>query len=187
VARLPRLQIAGGVFHLTARGNRRQPIYVNDRDRDWFLKLLTDVVSRNGWRCHAFCLMPNHYHLLVETPEPNLSLGMYRLNGSYAQWFNRTHTVEGHLFQRRFHSVLVESNWDVLQLSRYIVLNPVRAGLCSHPAEWRWSSYRATVGLGRRPALLTLDWLLSQFGRGANARLSYREFIDSAPAHAPSP
>jgi putative transposase len=182
------LQVAGGVFHVTARGNRRQPIFNDDRDRERFLSLLTEVVSRSGWRCHAFCLMPNHYHLLIETPEPNLSTGMYRLNGSYAQWFNRRHGVDGHLFQRRFHSALVGSIWHLVELSRYIVLNPVRAGLCSHPGEWRWSSYRATIGIGRRPALLTVHWLLRQFGRTPEqARVSYREFVESAPARARSP
>src|SRR5262249_24281953 len=95
VARPPRLQAAGGAFHITAGGNRRQPIFNDDRDRERFLRLLTDVIRRSGWRCHAFCLMPNHYHLLIETPEPNLSTGMYRLNGSYAQWFNRRLGLDG--------------------------------------------------------------------------------------------
>lgn len=181
VARPLRLRPAGGVFHITARGNRRQAIFEDDRDREQFLRLLADVVQRNGWQCHAFCLMPNHYHLLVETPEPNLSAGMHRLNGVYAQWFNRRHGVDGHLFQRRFHSVLVESTWHLLETSRYIVLNPVRAGLCRHPREWTWSSYRTMLGAGNRSesSLLTVDWLLAQFGRTTStARAAYRRFVD---------
>jgi REP element-mobilizing transposase RayT len=174
---------------VTARGNRRQQIFSDDHDRARFVELLAEVVAQTGWRCHGFCLMPNHYHLLVETPEPNLSVGMYRLNGLYAQWFNRRHEVDGHLFQRRFHSVLVESNWHLVELCRYIVLNPVRAGLCAHPREWRWSSYRATIGVGaRRPSFLTLDWLLAQFGRRtAQARASYRGFVESALGHGRPP
>lgn len=137
---------------------------------------------RHRWRCHAYCLLGNHYHLLVETLEASLSEGMRRLNGVYAQWFNRKHEVGGHLFQGRFHSVLVESPWHLLELSRYIVLNPVGAGLCGHPREWRWSSYRGTEGSEAPLPLLTVDWLLGQFGRRSEqAREAFRAFVEDAP------
>lgn len=149
---------------MTTRGNRRQAIYFDDFDRRQFTTLLTRVVEALDWRCHAFCLMPNHYHLLLETPEPNLSAGMQRLNGVYARTFNWIHGFEGHLFERRFRCVVVERESQVLELARYVELNPVRAGLCDHPADWPWSSYRALVGLANPPAFLTCDWLLSLFG-----------------------
>ncbi len=178
MARPKRLERAGGIYHVIARGNRRQPIIEDERDSRRILHYVDDVVTRCVWRCHAYCLMPNHFHLLLETPEPNLSIGMQRLNGSYAQWFNRRHNVDGHLFQGRYHAVLIESNWHLLELSRYIVLNPVRAGLCAEPAAWVWSSYRATIGELRRPRFLRLEWLLGQFGSDlAKARASYAQFV----------
>lgn len=121
--------------------------------------------------------MTNHYHLLLETPEPDISLGMQRLNGAYAQRFNWRHDVVGHVFERRFHSVPVESNWHLLELARYIVLNPVRAGICRRPGDWPWSSYRAATGTAARPPLVTLDWLLAQFGQGARAHERFAAFV----------
>ena len=178
MARLPRIQVPGGIFHITARGNRRQPIFLDDGDLEQFLTLFADVVRRRGWRCHAYCLMQNHYHLLIETPEADLSIGLHRLNACYAQWFNWKHDVDGHLFQGRFHSVLVESNWHLLELARYIALNPVRARLCLGPGDWRWSSYVAAIGAVRPPVFLSLDWLLAQFGSDRpTARNSYRRFV----------
>ena len=181
MARPPRVAPPGGVFHITARGNRRQEIFLDDRDRRRFLDLLGTVVSRHAWRCHAFCLMPNHFHLMIETRAGDISAGMQRLNGGYAQWFNRRHEFDGHLFQSRFHSVLLESNWHVLELSRYIVLNPVRASLCRDPAEWPWSSYRAFMALSPSPGFLTVDWLLEQFGADPrSARTTFRRFVGEA-------
>jgi putative transposase len=185
VARPPRLQIPGGIYHVTARGNRRQPIFLDEADYRRFLQILAVVVARLGWRCHAYCLMPNHYHLLIETPDANLSAGMQRLNGLYAQWFNRQHQFDGHLFQGRFHAVLVESNWHLLELSRYIVLNPVRAQLARDAGGWRWSSYRAATAATPRPAFLELTLLLEQFGREqARACEAFRIFVHDAPARA---
>jgi REP element-mobilizing transposase RayT len=167
-----------GIFHITARGNRRQEIFLDDRDRRRFLAVLDETMSRHGWRCHSYCLMPNHYHLLLETSAADLSEGMHRINSGYALWFNRKHGFDGHLFQGRFHSVLLASTWHLLELSRYIVLNPVRGGLCRGPAEWRWSSYRAALALAPTPRFLTLDWLLAQFGADpANARASFQRFV----------
>jgi REP element-mobilizing transposase RayT len=181
MARPLRIAPPGGIFHVTARGNRRQEIFFDDRDRLRFLEMFGTAVSRHDWRCHAYCLMPNHFHLMIETPAGDISAGMQRLNGGYAQWFNRRHEFDGHLFQSRFYSVLLESNWHLLELSRYIVLNPVRARLCRDPAEWRWSSYRAYMALARRPEFLTVDWLLEQFGSDSQrARTVFRRFVGEA-------
>ena len=130
MARAPRVQVAGGLYHVGSRGVRRTRIYRSNGDYVLFELLLQRAVERFGWRCHTYCLMPNHYHLLIETPAPNLSAGMQRLNSTYAQWFNDLHGFSGHVFERRFFSRLVESSYDLLELVRYIVLNPVRAGIC---------------------------------------------------------
>jgi REP element-mobilizing transposase RayT len=178
VARPLRFQPPGGIFHVFSRGNRRQPIFLDDRDYAYFLALVAQVVKRYRWRCHAYCLMPNHFHLLIETPSESLSVGMHRLNSLYAQYFNRRHDFDGHLFQGRFGSVVVRSEWHLIELSRYIVLNPVRAGLCARPEEWRWSSYRAAVGSRSRPTFLTTDFLLSFFGsKLAEQRAGYAAFV----------
>jgi REP-associated tyrosine transposase len=181
--RRPRLQIPGGVFHLTARGNRRQAIFTDDRDHERFLQILGRVVAGRRRRCHAYGLMPNHYHLLIETPVADLSAGMHQLNGVFARWFNWRHQLDGHLFQSRFHSTVVESQWHLFELSRYLVLNPVRAGLCSEPAEWRWSSYSALVGGAETPPFLSVEWLLAQFAPQAHdARRRFEGFVvDAAP------
>jgi putative transposase len=183
--RLPRRQIPDGLYHVTTRGNRRQPIVLEDRDCEVFLFLLGKVVERLGWKVHAYCLMTNHYHLLVETPNADISVGMQLLNGQYAQAFNRRHGYEGHLFERRFAAEEIESDWHLLEVCRYIVLNPVRAGLCRHPGEWRWSSYRATVGRVRCPRLLTLR-LLGMFGSNlVKARAAFDEFVMRGLARPP--
>jgi REP element-mobilizing transposase RayT len=188
VARRLRLQVAGGVFHVVTRGNRRQLIYLDAIDREFFLRLLTLAIARYGWTCHAYCLMGNHYHLLIETREETLSVGMQWLNGAYAQYFNGRHGYDGHLFQGRFWSELVESNVHLIELSRYIVLNPVRAGLCASAGEWEWSSYRAATGAVPVPKHLTPDWLLAQFGRDLEGRRAgYAKFVADAPRRARSP
>ncbi|MDP1767869.1 MAG: transposase [Nitrospirota bacterium] len=178
MARPLRLEFPGAVYHLTSRGNARQDIVADDRDRTDFLSLLAHVIDRYGWLCHAYCLMDNHYHLLIETLQPNLSLGMRQLNGRYTQAFNRRHERVGHLFQGRFTAILVEKEAHLLELCRYVVLNPVRAKMVTHPRQWAWSSYRATVGETTAPAWLTTDWVLSQFGqRMGPAREHYRTFV----------
>lgn len=167
---------------MTTRGNRHQAIYFDDFDRRQFTALLARVVEALHWQCHGFCLMPNHYHLVLETPEPNLSAGMQRLNGVYAKTFNWIHGFEGHLFERRFRCVVPESESHVLELARYVALNPVRAGLCDHPADWRWSSYRALAGLADPPTFLTCDWLLSLFAVDRQrAQLRFTEFVAGRP------
>jgi putative transposase len=180
--RPPRIQFPGATYHVTSRGIRKSAIYTDTRDRLRFGQLLQGVVDRFAWRCHAYCWMTNHFHLLVETPHGDISRGMHRLNGMYARWFNWRHGYEGHLFDRRFGAVLVEDESHLLELTRYIVLNPVRAGACDHPGEWRWSSYAETVGFRDRPAYLQTAWLLSLFDRDAStARRRYAEFVASAP------
>jgi REP element-mobilizing transposase RayT len=178
MARPLRLEFPGAVYHVTSRGNARQDIVADDRDRTEFLSMLAHVVDRYGWLCHAYCLMDNHYHLLVETPQPNLSLGMRQLNGRYTQAYNRRHHRVGHLFQGRFTAILLEKEAHLLELCRYVVLNPVRARLVPHPRQWLWSSYRATVGETKAPAWLTTDWILGQFGqRVGPAQEKYRAFV----------
>jgi putative transposase len=185
VPRSPRPQIAGGIYHLGTRGVRRERIYAEPGDYDLFGSIFGRVVEHFEWRCHTYCLMPNHYHLLVETPAPNVSAGMQRLNGIYAQWFNHLYGFSGHVFERRFFSRLVESTYDLLVLTRYIVLNPVRAGLCDNAADWRWSSYPALAGDARVETFLTTRSLLSHFSPNARqAQDAFRTFVSEAPPRA---
>lgn len=178
MARPLRLEFPGALYHITSRGNAKQSIFLDDRDRKNFLRVLKSVVDRFNWRCHAYCLMENHYHLVVETPDANLSSGMRQLNGVYTQKFNTRHERVGHLFQGRYKSILVEKHRHLLSLCRYVVLNPVRSGTVRRPGEWDWSSYRPTLGEGERPPFLTKDWILSQFGDNLREAVAqYRRFV----------
>ena len=178
MARPLRLEFPGAVYHITSRGNARHDIVADDRDRTAWLSLLAHVIDRYGWLCHAYCLMDNHYHLLIETPQANLSLGMRQLNGRYTQGYNRRHERVGHLFQGRFTAILVEKEAHLLELCRYVVLNPVRAKMIAHPRLWTWSSYRATVGETNAPVWLITDWILGQFAQRIGvARERYRTFV----------
>ena len=187
MARPLRVEYAGAVYHVTSRGNRGQWIYDGDDDRRMFLAVLDGVVGRFGWFCHGYCLMSNHYHLIIETPDPNLSRGMRQLNGVYTQRYNYVHGSSGHVFQGRYKAVVVEKGHHLLELCRYLVLNPVRAGMVKRAQEWRWSGYRATAGLQAPPDFLSTDWALSQFGkRLTEAQRAYREFVREG-MKAPSP
>lgn len=178
MARPLRLEYPGAVYHVTSRGNARQDIVHDDRDRALFVERLAHVIDRFSWRCHAYCLMDNHYHLLIETPQANLSRGMRQLNGTYTQAINRWHQRVGHLFQGRFTAILVEKEAHLLELCRYVVLNPVRAQMVTHPRLWGWSSYRDTAGERTAPTWLATDWILRQFGRRQrDAQRRYREFV----------
>ncbi len=178
MARPLRIEYPGAIYHITSRGNARQPIYKDDKDCETFLELLGSVVSRYGWICHAYCLMGNHYHLLIETPDGNLSQGMRQLNGIYTQHFNRRHGRVGHVFQGRFKAIVVDRDSYLLELCRYVVLNPLRAGVVGSPGRYKWSSYRATAGIVRSPSFLTTDWVLSEFGRIRRmAQDRYKEFV----------
>lgn len=178
MARPLRIEYPGAVYHVTSRGNAGNKIFRDDQDREMFLSIFGEVVKRYNWICHAYCLMGNHYHLVIETPEANLSSGMRQLNGIYTQKVNRRHHESGHIFQGRFRAVLVQKERYLLALCRYVILNPVRAGVVEGVEGWRWSSYKATVGTGKRPEYLTTDWILGMFNskRGL-AQRQYRTFI----------
>jgi REP element-mobilizing transposase RayT len=187
MARPLRLEYPGAVYHVTARGNAREVIFQDDGDRATFLGILGRVIERYHWLCHAYCLMGNHYHLMVETPDGNLSAGMRQLNGIYTQTFNRRHGRVGHVLQGRFKAILVDKDSYLLELCRYIVLNPVRAKMVKQPKNYSWSSYRAMAGLSSAPAFLTRDWLLAQFGRQRRmAEKRFREFVAQGMSQ-PSP
>lgn len=178
MARPLRIEYDGALYHITGRGNERKAIYRDDTDRVLFLNTLGRITDRFHWLCHAYCLMNNHYHLVVETPDGNLSQGMRQLNGVYTQAFNRRHHRAGHLFQGRFKAVLVQKDSHFLEVCRYVVLNPVRAKSVSNVRRWKWSSYRGTAGLGSAHPCLTSNEILSQFGRHkAQAQVMYRQFI----------
>ena len=148
MARPLRIEFPGALYHLTSRGDGREDIYRGDGDRRMFLSLLADVCERFNWWGHAYCLMANHYHLLMETPDANLAKGMRQLNGVYTQHCNGVHGRCGHVFQGRYKAILVQKETYLTELARYIVLNPVRAGMVSRAEDWPWSSYRATTGGG---------------------------------------
>jgi REP element-mobilizing transposase RayT len=173
-----RIEYPGAVYHVTSRGDARRPIFRDDNDRLLFLDVLHFIVSRFQWLCHAYCLMSNHYHLLIETPEGNLSRAMRQLNGVYTQRFNRRHRKPGHVFQGRYKAIVVEKESYLLELCRYVVLNPVRAKAVEAPEAWIWSSYKATAGFMDVPEYLTADWILSHFGKKRkDAQKHYREFV----------
>jgi REP element-mobilizing transposase RayT len=178
MARPLRLEFAGAVYHVVSRGHERSKIFRNHADREAFLKMLGFVARDLGWRVHAYCLMANHYDLLIETPSPNLSLGMRALNGRYTQKYNRLHDRTGHLFEGRYRAILIQKEARLLDLHRYVVLNPVRAGVASNAGDWEWSSYRATGGRAPQPVWLEVDWTLGQFGRSRRlATEEYRRFV----------
>ncbi len=169
-----RLEFAGALYHVTSRGDHREKIYLDDNDRRTFLDLLGKEILQQHWLCYAYCLMDNHYHVLIETPEPNLVQGMRRLNGVYTQSFNRRHRRVGHVFQGRYKAILVDKENYLLELCRYIVLNPIRAKIVTTAAKWPWSSYRATAGETLPPKWLAANKVVSFF---CGRRSSYRKFV----------
>ena len=178
MARPLRVQFHGAIYHVTSRGNERKDIVRSDKDRELFLRVLAQVVEDHGVLLHAWVLMDNHYHLLLETPEGNLSEALRHLNGVYTQKFNRRNDRIGHLFQGRYKAILVEKGVHLLELCRYVVLNPVRAHMVKSPGDWKWSSYRATAGIEKRADWLEVDWVLGQFARGAKeAQKAYLKFV----------
>lgn len=188
MARPLRVEFSGAIWHVTSRGNEKSTLFLDEEDRRLFLRLLGRTVERFGWRLHGYVQMGNHYHLLVETPEPTLSRGMRELNGVYSQRFNVRHGRVGHLMQGRFKGILVERDAHLLELTRYVVLNPVRAGIVHKVGDWPWSNYRATAGLDRAPAWLETQWTLRQFGTApSGATRSYRAFVAAGVQRAPRP
>ena len=173
-----RVEFAGAIYHVTSRGDRREVIYDDDSDRTQWLETLAKVCSRFNWRVHAYCLMDNHYHLVLETIEGNLSKGMRQLNGVYTQYYNRRHDRAGHVFQGRYKAILVDKEAYLLELSRYVVLNPVRAGMVNEVIDWPWSSYPAVVGRSPSPDWLASDAILSHFGKQRKrTRAKYIDFV----------
>lgn len=178
MARPLRIEYAGAVYHITSRGNERKPVFKSDQDRVNFLNTLQHVNKRYNWICHAYCLMDNHYHLLIETPDGNLAIGMRQLNGVYTQLFNKLHGRNGHLFQGRYKSILIQKDSHLLEVCRYVVLNPVRAKMVEKPEAWKWSSYKATAGRESCHPCLTVDWVLGQFsGKRGTAEKEYLQFV----------
>jgi REP element-mobilizing transposase RayT len=165
MARPLRIEFPGALYHITTRGDRHEAIYADDDDREAFLQRLGQVVRDFNWICDAYCLMTNHYHLVIETPDGNLSQGMRQLNGVFTQYSNRRHQQTGHLFQGRFKAILVDGDAYWLELARYVVLNPVRAGMVADPGEWPWSSHRPMIGRAPTPKWLAKDRLLAAFDR----------------------
>lgn len=178
MARPLRLELSGGIYHVTSRGDGREDIYLSDADREAWLEVFGQVCERFNWVCHAWCQMTNHYHILIETPEANLAQGMRQLNGVYTQRFNRAHGRVGHVFQGRYKAILVERDSYLLELARYVVLNPLRAKMVKRLETWPWSSFPATCGQADSPAWLQTDWILGQFGqRRSSAIAKYVAFV----------
>ena len=178
MARPLRIEYSGALYHITSRGNEKKSIFKNDGDRKLFLDILTKVNKRFNWVCHAYVLMDNHYHLIIETPDGNLSKGMRQLNGIYTQTFNKRHDRVGHIFQGRYKAILIQKESHLLEVCRYVVLNPVRSNSVKSPSAWEWSSYRATAGLEKPHPCLTTDWILGQFGtKTLTARERYMQFV----------
>jgi len=173
-----RLEFAGALYQITSRGDHQEAIYLTDDDRNAYLETLGKMCDRHNWTVHAYCLMDNHYHILVETPDSNLSKGMRQLNGVYTQYFNRTHQRVGHVYQGRYKAIIVQKEAYLLEVARYIVLNPVRARMVRAAKDWNWSSYRATAGQTDSPSWLDSQWIIAHFAkRRATAIDRYKQFI----------
>jgi REP element-mobilizing transposase RayT len=181
----PRPEVPGGLFHITSRGNNRRRIVMDDIDRMERLRTLSLVVARYSWVVHAWCLMDNHDHLLIETPLPTRSAGMCMLNGRYSRRFNARYDRTDHLFGKPYQLEPVVRESHLLLASAYIVNNHPRARRCAHPAESPWSSFRATAGLEPAPDFLRVDWILGQFGRDREqARRCYVAYVEEQLAAA---
>lgn len=180
MARPLRIELPGGLYHVTSRGDRREDIYHGNDDRLVWLDLFGQVCKRFNWICHGWCQMTNHYHVIVETGEANLSQGMRQLNGVYTQAINRKYQRVGHVFQGRYKAIMVEKDDYLLELARYVVLNPVRAGMVTDVAQWPWSSYAAMVGEAITPPWLQTDWVLGQFAEKRETAVTrYQDFVRS--------
>jgi REP element-mobilizing transposase RayT len=181
-----RLEFPDALYHITSRGDRREDIYEDDVDRIEYLKIFSSVIDQFNWICYAYCLMSNHYHLLIQTPDSNLSKGMRQLNGVYTQYYNRRHNIVGHLFQGRYKAIHVDQDTYLLELSRYIVLNPVKAGMVKQVGNWEWSSYQAMTGESQSPDWLSDDYLLSQFSDQRKTAIKrYKSFVEAGLRNGP--
>jgi putative transposase len=171
----------GAIYHITSRGNRRARIFVDDTDRHIWYHIFTETAARCNLQVYALCLMPNHYHFLVETPDANISNAMHYLNGKYAQKFNWRHSLTGHLLQGRYEAENINRQEHLLELLRYVVLNPVRAALVGHPDEWGWSTHSHISGKSEPPAWLNTAWVIAQFPGATKTECinAYRKFVDA--------
>ncbi|MDI6800838.1 MAG: transposase [Thermodesulfovibrionales bacterium] len=180
MARPLRIEYEGALYHITTRGNERKPIFKDDTDREIFIDTLHKTNNKYNWICHTYCLMDNHYHLVIETPDGNLSKGMRQLNGVYTQTFNKRHNRIGHIFQGRYKAILIQKESHLLEVCRYVVLNPIRAKTIKRIEDWKWSSYCATAGKSKPHPCLTTDWILRQFAqKKLIAEKKYREFVQA--------
>jgi putative transposase len=178
MARPLRIEFAGALYHVTSRGDGREDIYAGGDNRKVWLEVLGQVCDRFNWAIHAYCQMGNHYHLLVETPDGNLAKGMRQFNGVYTQRFNQGHNRVGHVFQGRYKAILVQKEVYLLELSRYVVLNPVRAYMVRTARDWAWSNYRATAGIAPATEWLDTEWTLVAFAeKMQEAQSAYRRFV----------
>lgn len=179
MGRALRIEYPGAFYHVTSRGNEKKDVFKNQKDREKFLSYLESAAERYGAAVHVYCLMNNHYHLLLETPEGNLSQIMRHINGAYTNYFNTKRKRAGHLFQGRYKAILVEKDAYALELSRYIHLNPVRAGMVKMPEDHRWTSYCSYIGLAGKPDWLRTAEQLGQFPGGEKERQKeYRRFVE---------
>jgi REP element-mobilizing transposase RayT len=176
--RLPRVFVPGGVYHVWSHGSDRRPLFVFDADREAFLKRLSSVVKEFELGCVAWCLMSNHYHVVIQTPDARLSRALQHLHGGYSRQFNRLYGRRAHLFRNRFGSRLVDGERDLLGTCRYLAYNPIEAGLCGAPSEWPWSSFGASAGLAPVPPLLEERLLREAFGDDPGWRARYRDFVE---------
>ncbi len=178
MARPLRIEYPGAVYHVTSRGNAGELIYKDDQDRRKFLEILAKAKKKYNTLCHTYCIMDNHYHLLLETLDGRLSLLLRQINGVYTQYFNRRYNRRGHLFQGRYKGILIQKDSHLLEVCRYTVLNPVRAGMVKSTELWKWSSYSALAGLYKASECLDKDWIIGCFGKTKKkAEKSYRQFV----------
>ena len=177
--RPPRAFVPDGIYHVAAHASDRRTLFLDDRDRDVFLSRLARVIERHQLACIAYCLMDTHYHLVVQTPDERLSKAQQELHTWYAQQFNRSRHRRAHLFRARFMAELIDTDSYLLTACRYLARNPVQAELCEHPAEWSWSSYRATIGLAPAAVPLTPEPLRAALGETDSWRARYRNFVES--------
>jgi putative transposase len=187
VSRPLRIFEPDGVYHVASRGSDRRPIFRGDVDRELFLDHLERTFERYRLPCITYCLMNNHYHLIVQTPDQRLSKAMQELNGGYSTLFNSIHSRSAHLFRNRFMAQLIDSDEHLLTACRYVAHNPVRAGLCETPAAWEWSSYRASAGIDQVPRFLDERLLSGVLGGGGDWRRRYREFVEAGEPVASPP
>jgi len=178
MARQLRIEFPGAFYHITSRGNDRKAVFQTYRDREKFLSYIQSATDRYGAVIHVYCLMENHYHLFIETPSGNLSRIMHHINGAYTTYFNTKHQRTGHVFQGRYKSILVQADEYAKELSRYIHLNPVRAGIVNNPGEYEWSSFRFYISNRKSPKWLKRDMILGFFNSNPiTAMINYRDFV----------